>query len=171
VSVVGAGAAPDELELFAAVVELAPELEPLDVLADVPPELEPFDPLLAATPELEPVDAVVLDVTPALELVEAVLAPGADAGLPDAVLEVLPELAAAEVLVDGVTWIEKGGSATEFVPSLAAMTIFGYVPVSDVLGLPESWPVSDPKLAHAGLLLMLNISDVPAGLTERGRKL
>jgi hypothetical protein len=71
----------------------------------------------------------------------------------------------------GVTWIEKMGSETEVMPSVAAMMIFAYSPASAALGIPESSPVSTPKVAQAGLFWMLKISEVPAGLTELGRKL
>jgi hypothetical protein len=45
------------------------------------------------------------------------------------------------------------------------------LPASEALGVPDSWPVSNPKFAHAGLFLMLNEREVPAGVAERGRKL
>ena len=70
----------------------------------------------------------------------------------DAPLEVPPELEAATGgLVAGVTCIEKPGSAVDVVPSLAAMMMPEYLPVSDALGVPESCPVNKPKLAHEGL--------------------
>ena len=67
-----------------------------------------------------------------------------------------------------MTWMEKAGSALVLVPSLAAMTILGYVPASGALGVPESSPVARPKLAQAGLFWMLKSKELPAGVTERG---
>jgi len=67
--------------------------------------------------------------------------------------------------------MEKAGSALVLVPSLAAMTILGYVPASGALGVPESSPVARPKLAQAGLFWMLKLRGVPVGLATVGRKL
>jgi len=70
-----------------------------------------------------------------------------------------------------VTWMEKAGSALVLVPSLAAMTILGYVPASGALGVPESSPVARPKLAQAGLFWKLKLRGVPVGLATVGREL
>ena len=67
--------------------------------------------------------------------------------------------------------MEKAGSALVLVPSLAAMTILGYVPASGALGVPESSPVARPKLAQAGLFWMLKLRGVLVGLATVGRKL
>src|SRR4029079_13320474 len=43
-------------------------------------------------------------------------------------------------------------------PSLTLMMMFEYVPVCALLGVPDSLPVVALKVAHAGFLLMLNVS-------------
>jgi hypothetical protein len=88
----------------------------------------------------------------------------------EALLDSVPELETETVgvLGDDVTWMEKARSAADAVPSLAVMMIFGSSPASDALGVPDSWPVSELKLAHAGLFWMLNVSDVPVGAAEVG---
>jgi hypothetical protein len=50
-----------------------------------------------------------------------------------------------------LTAILKGGSEAEPTPSLTVSTMFEYVPVCVLLGVPERRPVAMLKLAHTGL--------------------
>jgi hypothetical protein len=55
-------------------------------------------------------------------------------------------------------------------PSLTAMTMFGYAPTSAAAGVPESAPVQPLKLAHEGLLAILNQTVRPRGSEVWGVK-
>ena len=134
----------DELVLLEPLPDLVPEL--LEVLLDVVPEL--LEVLLDIVPELL---EVLLDKVPELD---PPTGPAPDElELLEVLLVVAPELEPETGVVSAtdVTWMAKLGSEAEVVPSLAAMMIFGYSPASAALGVPASWPVSNPKDAHAGL--------------------
>jgi hypothetical protein len=59
-------------------------------------------------------------------------------------------LAGAEAAAE--TLIEKGASEARAWPSLTLMMMFVKLPTFVLLGVPESWPVAELKLAHAGFL-------------------
>jgi hypothetical protein len=90
--------------------------------------------------------------------------------LPEELPEPLDELPVA-LLPAGVTWIEKAGSPVVVVPSLALMTMLGYWPVSEAVGVPESCPVVSPKVAQLGLFWIPKVSGMPLVLATVGWKL
>ena len=53
--------------------------------------------------------------------------------------------------------MENGASVLVWVPSVAAITILAYLPVSGLLGVPESLPVICPKVAQTGLFWILKV--------------
>jgi hypothetical protein len=67
------------------------------------------------------------------------------------------------VEVAAFTMIEKLGRETVPLPSLALITMPGYVPTSDGFGTPWSIPWVVLKLAQPGLLAMLYPIVAPAG--------
>lgn len=107
--VLDTGAAPEELELLEEVPATVP---PLELLEEVPAVVPP--------PEL-------LDEAPAVVPPELLTAP-----------ELLELALAVPLLVVGRTLMLKPGSVAVDVPSLAPMTMFGYSPASDALGVPVS---------------------------------
>jgi hypothetical protein len=146
--------APEELELLGGLpavtpLELEPEpdvapeeLEPLGGLpAVMPPELDPEPDVTPEEPELlgGPPEVLITSLTVPLEL----------------------ELELVEALLESpgcVTRMEKFGSFEAVRPLVAVMMIFGYSPISEALGVPESWPVATLKIAHTGLFSMLKAS-------------
>jgi hypothetical protein len=74
------------------------------------------------------------------------------------------QLSVAEpvVVVDATTIANAGSEAVEL-PSLTRMTMFEYVPVCVLLGVPDSLPVVVLKAAQAGLFAMLKVSVLPSG--------
>jgi hypothetical protein len=90
--------------------------------------------------------------------------PEATAAAPELLEELL-----AEVLLAGVTWIEKAGIPVVVVPSLAVMTMLLYWP--GALGVPESAPVVSANVAQSGLFWMLKLSGALLGLATVGTKL
>jgi hypothetical protein len=68
------------------------------------------------------------------------------------------------------TAIANAASETVDVPSLTLIVTFEYVPTFELLGVPDSRPVVVLKLAHDGLLAMLNVSVLPFGSLAVGVK-
>jgi hypothetical protein len=93
----------------------------------------------------------------------------AELAAPPELLEL--ELELEGVLLVGVTWMEKAGSALVATPSVAAMTMLSYLPASGADGVPDSSPVVRPKLAQTGLFWMLKLRALPLGLATVGWKL
>jgi hypothetical protein len=58
--------------------------------------------------------------------------------------------AGAGAAAEAETLIEKGASEVRARPSLTLMMMFLKVPTFVLLGVPESWPVAELKLAHDG---------------------
>ncbi len=151
-------------EPLALVPEPEELLEPLLLLpeATVPPLLELLELLLPEAivpPLLELLELPLPEATvpPLLELLEL---PEPLEGVllgPVALAPVLATGVAVAVPVGaaGVTMIDRGGSGSEVPLALADMTMFEYWPVSALVGVPESSPVTPLKLAQAGLCSML----------------
>src|SRR5690606_10781894 len=65
----------------------------------------------------------------------------------------------------------NAGSAVRCVPSLAAIVMLEYVPTCDALGVPVNAPVVVLNEAHAGRLVIDQLSARPSGSEPDGRKL
>ena len=62
-----------------------------------------------------------------------------------------------------VTVMLNAGIAVAAVPSLALMTMFAYVPVCALLGVPETCPLAILNAAQPGRFCTENDSGLPAG--------
>jgi len=60
--------------------------------------------------------------------------------------------------LDALTTMLKAGNDADALPSLTEITIFAYVPIAAVVGVPFKFPVEVLKNAHAGLLLIRNVN-------------
>src|SRR5262245_10935378 len=69
-----------------------------------------------------------------------------------------------------VTVMLNGASDALLRPSLAEITMLLKVPAFALCGVPCSVPLAVSKLAHAGRLLILNVSDLPSGSLAVGVK-
>jgi hypothetical protein len=69
------------------------------------------------------------------------------------------------------TVIENAGSELDSAPSLTRMTMLLYLPTWLADGLPLNVPELELKVAHAGLLLIENLSVVPWASWAAGVKL
>ena len=76
-----------------------------------------------------------------------------------------------EIASGATTVIEKGASGTLVVPSLTLMVMLAKVPTLAVVGVPDRVPLLGSKLAQAGMLLMENVSVLPAASVAVGVKL
>ncbi len=74
----------------------------------------------------------------------------------------------AEPVVPACTVIVKGAREATFVPSLTEIDMFASVPMSEVAGVPVSWPDAVLKDAHAGLFAIENVRVAPVGLDAVG---
>ncbi len=72
---------------------------------------------------------------------------------------------------DTTTVTVNAGRAVESWPSLAAITMPGYVPACDADGVPLSVPVAVSKLAQVGLPEIEKVSGWPSGSEADGLKL
>ena len=69
-----------------------------------------------------------------------------------------------------VTVMLNGASDALLRPSLTEIAMLLNVPASALCGVPRSVPVAVSKAAHAGRLLILNVSDLPSGSLALGVK-
>ncbi len=71
---------------------------------------------------------------------------------------------------EDATWILKGVSAADCVPSLTLITMFENVPTFVLDGVPVNAPVATLKLAQDGMFWTLKLSVVPEGPLAVGVK-
>jgi hypothetical protein len=70
---------------------------------------------------------------------------------------------AEPVVVVDLTTIWNAASEAVRLPSLTLIWMFEYVPVCELLGVPDSRPVVVLNAAQPGLFVMLNASVLPSG--------
>jgi hypothetical protein len=71
---------------------------------------------------------------------------------------------------DAATVIVNALSDAVALPSLTLITMFAYVPVWELEGVPVRVPVEALKVAHTGLFWMLNVSALPSASAAEGAK-
>lgn len=71
------------------------------------------------------------------------------------------QVSVAEPFATSLTVMENEDNEVVALPSLTRITMFEYVPTCALVGVPDKRPVDVLKLAHAGLLEILNVNESP----------
>ena len=82
----------------------------------------------------------------------------------------VPLIVGAELPAAAVTAMLNAGSHAILRPSLTPMVMLPYVPALALCGVPCSCPFVRLKVAHAGRLLIMNVSSRPSGSLAVGVK-